>query len=344
MGKKSRLRVIPSSSAEVAASIDGDDGANLPVVGGREPCPCGSGKRYKACHGRRVRSGPSQLVTRPFDGLAGAQDWVAMREIVPAATATARTTAEHGARDVQVVTVLPMAWPALHRADGQLLLALQVTDDSGDPSRDVAAVLLAALDSEPGTPVTSGVSGGSGAVRASDAVRASGAGTGPRLQDVLDPDVPFEVTVHEGFDFWLSEGQEQTAEVRASLERANDAVVPTARLSSVPAAYWCRIGDRRHLRWVLPQPEDQLLDAIARLHAAGGSSLGEGSRYVGAFRAHGVLVPVWDLPADAEAADVEEPAAALGQRLEAALAQDASLSALERRARAGVVSRQVTLR
>lgn len=338
MGKKSRLRANPPSRAEAAASIDGDGGADLPVVGGREPCPCGSGKRYKACHGRRVRSGPSELVTRPFDGLAGAQDWVAMREIVPAATATARTTAEHGARDVQVVTVLPMAWPALHRADGRLLLALQVTDDSGDPSRDAAAVLLAALDSGPGTPVTSGVSG------KSEATRGSVVAKGPRLQDVLDPDVPFEVTVHEGFDFWLSEGQEQTAEVRASLERANDAVVPTVRLSSVPAAYWCRIGDRRHLRWVLPQPEDQLLDAIARLHAAGESSPGEGSRFVGAFRAHGVLVPVWDLPADAEAADVEQPAAALGQRLEAALAQDAPLSALERRARAGVVSRQVTLR
>ena len=24
----------------------------IPVVGLREPCPCGSGKRYKACHGK----------------------------------------------------------------------------------------------------------------------------------------------------------------------------------------------------------------------------------------------------------------------------------------------------
>ena len=99
----------------------------------------------------------------------------------------------------------------------------------------------------------------------------------------------------EGFDFWLAEDAEQTDDVRESMERANASVIPTERLASVESAYWCRIGDRSHLRWVLPHDEEPLLDAIARLHARGGSNLGEGTRYIGAFRAHGLLVPVWDL-------------------------------------------------
>src|ERR671933_2214825 len=124
----------------------------------REPCPCGSGRRYKACHGLASRAESVRLVTRPFEGLAGEPDWVALREIVPAATATVRTPAEHGGREVTVATVLPMAWPAMHRADGSVLLGLQTQGGSGDPSRDAAAALLAALAAEPGTPVAPGTS------------------------------------------------------------------------------------------------------------------------------------------------------------------------------------------
>jgi len=267
-------------------------------------------------------------VTRPFEGLPGEADWVALREIVPAATATVRTTAEHGAGDVTVTTVLPMAWPAMHRADGAVLIGLQTQGGSGDPSRDAAAALLAALAAEPGTPVEPG----------------DLPGPGPRLQDVLEPALPFDVDVHPGFDFWLAGVEDVTSEVRESLERANAAVVPTRRLTSVDGAYWCEVGPRRHLRWVLPQPEDRLLDALARLHAAERSVLAEGSRYVGAFRADGLLVPVWDLAAGTEAEELEQPAAAFAQRLEDALAETAPLTADERRARAGVVSRQLTLR
>ncbi len=320
MGKKSR-----SSSAAVAVA---EHPAEVPVVGMREPCPCGSGRRYKACHGRAGRAESVRLVTRPFEGLPCEADWVALREIVPAATATVRTMAEHGARDVTVTTVLPMAWPAMHRADGAVLIGLQTQGGSGDPSRDAAAALLAALAAPPGTPVAPG----------------NLPGPGPRLQDVLEPGLPFDVDVHPGFDFWLAGVEEVTPEVRESLERANAAVVPTRRLTSVDGAYWCEVGSRRHLRWVLPQPEDRLLDALARLHAAERSVLVEGSRYVGAFRADGLLVPVWDLPADTDADELEQPAAAFAERLEEALSEPAPLTADERRARAGVVSRQLTLR
>lgn len=319
MGKKSRRPVTVPALPE---------GAPVPAAGAREPCPCGSGKRYKLCHGRAERVEATRLVGRPFEGLPGECDWIAMREIVPAATATVTTTAEHGRVPVTVATVLPMAWPALRRSDGSVLVGLQTATGSGDAGRDVAHALLQALAAQPGSPVADG----------------GLPGRGPRLQDVLDTAQPFEVTVHPGFDFWLLPDQELTPDVRESMERANGAVVPTRRLTSVEAAYWCRINDRCHLRWVLPHDESALLDALARLHAAGASALLDGGRYVGSFRADGLLVPVWDLPVDTEAADLEGPAKQFGARLDEALAETAPLTPEERRARAGVVSRQVTLR
>lgn len=326
MGKKSRR-----AAGTAVASLP--EGVEIPAVGGREPCPCGSGKRYKSCHGRAALVEAARLVTRPFEGVPGECDWVAMREIVPAATATVRmggtAAGEHAGTEVTVVTVLPMAWPAMRRADGQVFLGLQTTSSPSDPSRAAAAALRAALDAAPGTPVDDAGDPGP---------------SGPRLQDLIPAAEPFPVTVHEGFDFWLDGTTEITAEVRDSLERANGAVVPTVRLESVAAAYWCRIGERRHLRWVMPHQENELLDGLARLHAAGASGLGPGTRYVGSFRAHGLVVPVWDLPPEAVAADVETPAKEFEQRLAEAMANPGPLSAEERRARNGVASRQLTLR
>ncbi len=86
---------------------------------------------------------------RPFEGLASECDWVALREIVPAATAPIQLT-DHPDRTVVLTTVLPMAWPALVRDTGEIYLALQVTTNSGDPSRDAAAALLEALDARAG--------------------------------------------------------------------------------------------------------------------------------------------------------------------------------------------------
>ena len=271
-----------------------------------------------------------EFVLRPFEGLPGEPDWVAMREVVPAATATARTTEQYGAHDVVVVTVLPNAWPAMHRGDGTIMLALQQHAGSGDASRDLADLLLRAIDLPAGTPITS-----TGLPE-----------PGPRLQDVLDLSVPFDVTVHEGFDFWMAEA-EMTPEIRASLEQLNETVVPTKRLTSVDAAYWARMSDREYLRWGMPHDEQLFLDALARLHVTRESGLGEGAslgKFIGAFRSCGILVPVWDLAPGTEADEVEEPARELGARLAGALAVDVPLDAQERRARAGLVARQLTLR
>jgi len=269
-----------------------------------------------------------EFVLRPFEGLPGEADWVALREVVPSATATMRTRKAYGARDVVIATVLPAGWPALHRADGVLLVALQAIPSSGDASRDIAANLIAGGALEPGNPLE----------------HAPAATPGPRLQDVLEPSDTFEVTVHEGFDFWLAPDADVSAEAKASLDEANAAVVPTVKLTGVESAYWCRMGDREFLRWAMPHEEEKLLDALARLHARREATLGAGTRLVGAFRSCGIVVPVWDLVPGTEAAEIEQPSVAFQARLEAALADDAPLDGNERRARAGLVSRQLTLR
>lgn len=299
--------------------------ADVPVVGAREPCPCGSGRRYKACHGRAGVQASEQFVARPFAGLPGECDWVAMREIVPAATAPLRLA---NGRDATLATVLPMAWPGLVRQDGTVFVGLQAPGGSGDASRDVAHALELALDAEPGTPI------------APSALP----GPGDRLQDLLDLSEPLDVTVHTGFDFWLDGVGDRTPDVVASMERANEAVVPTVRLTSVEAAYWCEIRGRNHLRWVVPHDEEPLLDALARLHATGDDTVGDESRYVGSFRAQGLVVPVWDLAPGTPAEALEEPVAALAGRLAEALADTSPLDPGARRARAGLASRQVTLR
>ncbi len=281
---------------------------------------------------RAERPKPAPFEPRPFAGLPHETDWVAMREILPAATAVVTVRPEHvpdGApSEVTVATVLPLAWPALHRTDGTVLIGTQSGNSSGDASRDLAGQLLTGLAAEQGHPVTS-----------TPQVTADS----PRLQDVLAEDSGFEVTVHEGFDFWV-EDQELEGDAAASLERANESVVPTTRMSALPSAYWVRIGERAHIRLVLPEDEDAATDALARLHAAGDDGLGENTRLLGAFRTCGLLVPVWDLDPELAAADHEDELAAWGTRYQQALGIDAPLTADERRARSGLLSRQVTLR
>ena len=301
---------------------------DIPVVGLREPCPCGSGRRYKACHGKARARESITRVARPFEGLTSECDWVAFREIVPAATAPL-TLKDPVDRNVILTTVLPLAWPALVRDSGDIYIALQVTTGSGDPSRDAADALLRALEADPGTPIPP----------------AGLPGPGPRLQDLI-ADVPLEVTVHESFDYWMAEeANTDDPGVRESLDRANNKVMPTVRLTSVDAAYWVDMGDKVFLRWVMPYDEEKLLNALARLHAAERGALpGVPSRFVGSFRADGLLAPVWELTERSSAEACEEAAEAYSGILDAALADTAPLTSDERRARAGLQNRQITLR
>src|SRR5690349_7319661 len=111
MGAKARARAGARTKGGAAVAPLAD-GAEIPVVGPREPCPCGSGKRYKSCHGLAAARAAGTLVRRPFEGLPGECDWVAMREIVPAATATVSLVGDAAGRPTTVATILPMAWPA----------------------------------------------------------------------------------------------------------------------------------------------------------------------------------------------------------------------------------------
>ena len=279
--------------------------------------------------GDTKKTRPAPFARRPFEGMESETDLVAMREIVPAATAT--VTLREPVADVSsatLVTVLPLAWPGLRRADGEVLAGLQSGTSSGDASRDLAQVLLAAAETEPGSPV---------------ATLPLATEDTPRLQDLLDPSAPLDITVHEGFDFWVDDG-DLDEEGRESLQRANDSAIPTVKLEGVRSAYWCLIGDRAYVRQVLPDDEDAATDALARLHARGESALTDTHRLLGAFRACGLLIPVWEVDPEADPASFSDPAQQMQRRYAEALADSTPLSADERRARSGLLSRQITLR
>ena len=304
-----------------AAAADATAGENP-----RRPCPCGSGKRYKACHG----AGDDVIVTRPFAGLAAECELVAMREFLPSATAPLPT---RDGRPATIATVLPGASAAFVRPNGEVLLGMQVQTRSGDLSADVARALRWTREAEPGSalPVVPPTGG--------DAVR---------LQDLVDVEAPLDLTLHGDFTWWLAaeDAASPSAEVTATLERANEVIMPTEVVvaDGVRAAYWVDTGTKAHVRWVRPEPEERLVAALARLQAGGGLELGEGSRYVGSFRAHGLVVPVWDLDRERHAMEWAAPAAAFAKRIDEALADDAPLTDAERRARDALAGKQVTLR
>ncbi|HEY4994189.1 MAG TPA: DUF5926 family protein [Nakamurella sp.] len=316
MSKKTQRRPAGSATAT----------ADRPAENPRRPCPCGSGRRYKACHG--AADAADMIVTRPFAGLAAETELIALREFVPSASAPLTlVTPDDDVPSVTLASVLPGAAAALTRSDRSILLGMQVQTHSGDLSRDLAASLEWALTAEPSSvlPVVG---------------RAS---VGARYADLI-VDEPIEVTVHPDFSWWLEEQAEPGGEVALSLERANAAIMPTARVAGLTAAYWVDAGDRAHLRWVRPDDEQPLMAALARLAVAEELDLGEGSRYVGSFRAHGRLVPVWDLDRDAHPSEWDTPTLAFAGRLEKALASAGPLTDAERRARDGILGRQFTLR
>jgi hypothetical protein len=152
------------------------------------------------------------------------------------------------------------------------------------------------------------------------------------------------VTVHEGFGFWADDLDDADGSMAAALEQADAAASPTVRLEGVEAAYWTSMGEREFLRWVRPEAEDALLDALARLHAAHEDHLVDGARLIGMFRAHGVLAPVWDLPAGTGAEPLAGPVADFERRLAETLADARPLHTAERAARSGLTSRQLTIR
>lgn len=295
----------------------------------------GGNRAQRLAERRAALEQAANAVTRPFEGLAAECDLVALREFVPSATATLKLSPGAAAeREVVLATVLPGAVAALVRAGDEPTgyVGVQVQAEGENPAADLAAAILWTQSAEPGEslPAAASVEGG------------------PTLADVIDPGAALELTVHQDFDWWVPEGVEPDPQVAATIEQAKQAIMPSDRLDlgadAVGAAWWVDAGEKAHLRWVRPEPEDDLMLALARLHAAGGLHLGEGSRFAGSFRTHGLLVPVFDLDPERHAAEWTASAVEFGERLAQALASDAPMSAEERRSRDGLRSRQVTLR
>lgn len=263
------------------------------------------------------------FVERPFEGLAAETDLVAMREILPSAT----MEFELDGTKVLLATLLPDNMPGLRREDGTIVVALQTHMRSGDASRDVAYAIEKALELEPGSPL-----------RLKELPE-----PGTRLQDLLPKGTELSIELHNDFDYWIDPATERTPEIEDALEAAAGNAVPMAAVEGVTSAYWARMG-KEFLRWIRPEDENELIKALARLQAARETDLEEGARLIGAFRACGLLVPVWELVPGTEADELDKACATLDKRLANALADKSPLTNEQKRARDGLISRQVNLR
>lgn len=294
-----------------------------------EPKP-GSNRQAKIA-ARAAEREELSVESRPFAGLAGECDMVAMREFVP--SATARLTTPGTERAITLATVLPGAIAGLVRDEelgGEALVGLQVQVHSLDPSVDLAYAVDWASRA-----------GGGETLSAAHPDEST-----PALADVISKDAALEITVHDSFSWWLADGVQVSPEIAQAVKNANEAMMPSARVEAegVEAAWWVDAGEKAHIRWVRPEDEDALFDALARVHAAGGLHLGEGSRFAGSFRTHGVLVPVFDLDPEMHHQEWAPGLVALDKSLADALKQDGPLTSDERSSRDGLRARQVTLR
>lgn len=272
---------------------------------------------------------PIPFVARPFEGLPREVELVAMREIIPCATLTARTNADHGFVDFDFVTALPDGRGAMVRGDGRILVALQTRSNSGDLSHDAGAALLNAISAKQ--------NGDEGLVDFD--VR----DPSERLQDILDPDSLGEMVLEENFAFWLNPDEDWDEATRRALEENHNEIIPTVKVEGVEGMYWCEMN-RNFVRYLSDVEESPLFDALARVQAAGKANLGEGSRFIGAFRACGIAIPVFELAEGVRAEDIVKEAGVLEEAIAAALKVKEPLTPEERRARQGMVSRQVTIR
>ncbi|MDO5034815.1 MAG: DUF5926 family protein [Actinomycetaceae bacterium] len=268
-------------------------------------------------------------VARPFEGMSAEADLVAMREIIPAATLDATTTDEYGSTPFQFVTLLPGGAPAMVRDDGQILIALQTRSATRDAAHDLGVALSAALKRK--KLIDEGeADAGTLTVDVRDA--------GPRIPDMIASAKPMEL--QENLGFWVSPGS-RDEQVEQAIEDTSKELIPTRAVPGTTNTYWHDMG-KHFVRWIRLEDEDQLFTALARLQAAGDLKL-ENAQFIGAFRALGLSIPVFEFPEPVEAEALTDSVLALEAKLEAALQNEEPLNDDEKRARAGLVSRQVSL-
>ena len=197
--------------------------ADVPVRAvGVSRAPAARASSTRPATGERVPAAEAPT-GRPFEGLPGEGDWVALREVVPAATATLRLAPSARRRPAgdgdagpgvteALATVLPMAWPgAAPRRRRGVRRPADRRRLPATPAATSAPRCRRAVQAEPGH---------AGRPRPPlDARR-------PRLQDLLRPDAPLEVPCTTASTSGSRAARSSTAEVRDSLERANAAVDP----------------------------------------------------------------------------------------------------------------------
>ncbi|KAA0918125.1 hypothetical protein FQ137_01685 [Dietzia sp. ANT_WB102] len=293
--------------------------------------PKAGGNRQAKIAARAAEREELSVEPRPFAGFAGECDMVAMREFVP--SATAQLTPVEGGREVTLATVLPGAIAGLVRDEGlggEAMVGLQVQVHGPDPAADLAYAVDWASRAGGGETLTSS--------HPTDST--------PGLADVVVADAPLEIVVHDDFSWWVAEGVEVGPEIAQAIRNANEVMMPSARVTAdgIEAAWWVDAGEKAHIRWVRPEDEDDLFEALARVHATGALDLGEGSRFAGSFRTHGLLVPVFDLDREMHHQEWVPALQELDARLAEALADDTPLTSDERSSRDGLRARQVTLR
>ena len=296
----------------------------------REDLPEGMTRREAKLAARAAEREKLQKDPRPFGGLAAEADLVALQEFVPSAV----TTFDITGTPVNIATVLPGAGAALVREEsqgGERFVALQVTSHSQNPGRDLAYALNWVVDAKPGETLQSTVADGSQ----------------PELSSLIDASATPDITTYQDFSWWFPEGAAVPPQIQQALQQANDAVLPSEKVGAdLPGAIWWVNpgGGKAHIRWVRTEDnEAQMLSALARIAARGELNLGNGTKFAGAFRTHGLVVPVFDLDPSVEAGSYEEALTALNKQIEAEYANDAALTADERKQLDNIKSRQVTI-
>ncbi len=290
----------------------------------KEQLPEGMSRRQAKLAARAAERAKFEKDPRPYEGFSFETDLVALQEFVPSAIAKAQAKG----KEVHLCTVLPGGGAALVREDGSIFVALQTQQRSQNPHRDLAFALSWALDAQPGSVLEVGVADGSQ----------------PKLEELLDKDQALEIEEFHDFNWWVPDPSMITPEYAQGLQMANESVLPSQRVDAPATAWWINPGEKAHIRWVRPEPEDALMKALARVAARDELHLGEGSKFAGVFRTHGVLVPVWDLDPERAPESYAEDLKALDAKLCQELENDEPLNAEERRRVETINSRQVTIR
>ena len=279
----------------------------------RADLPEGMSRREAKLAARAAEREKFQKDPRPYGGLAAEADLVALQEFVPSAV----TTVDVKGTPVNIVTVLPGAGAALVREEdqgGERFVALQVTSHSQNPGRDLAYALNWVVNAKPGETLQSTVADGSQ----------------PELSELLSDDATLDITTYQDFSWWFPEGASVPPQIQQALRQANDAVLPSEKIGeNLPGAIWWVNpgGGKAHIRWVRTEDnEAQMLSALARIAARGELNLGEDTKFAGAFRTHGLVVPVFDLDPSVAADSYEAALAELDKKITAEYANDAALS------------------